>query len=84
MSGRDRTTVFWIRYARLRRNRASITDWPGYRLMLISQAENLISHGADHSGAIAAGLARLKAGTDLGFVPSGGFEHSDPPVRKRH
>jgi hypothetical protein len=52
--------------------------------MLISQAENLISHGADHSGAIAAGLARLKAGTDLGFVPSGGFEHSDPPVRKRH
>lgn len=64
MSG-DRVTVFWIRYARLRRNSSSITDWPGYRQMLIDQATWLVSHSFDHSGAIAAAKARLVSGEDL-------------------
>jgi hypothetical protein len=65
MSSRDRTTIFWIRYARLRRNSSSITDWPGYREMLIRHAGELISHGKDHGGAILAAKQRLMSGEDL-------------------
>lgn len=67
MSGSDRQTIFWIRYARLRRKSSSITDWPGYRRMLMDQARWLIAHNYDSAGAIKAALDRLASGEDLRY-----------------
>jgi hypothetical protein len=78
LKGRDRTTIFWIRYARLRRNSSSITDWPGYREMLIRHAGELISHGKDHGGAILAAKQRLMSGEDLRVSMRSGLSPANP------
>lgn len=59
MNGRDRQTVFWIRYIRWCRGVSLVTTWPEYRRLLLKQACWLIEHGRDRNGTIAAAHERL-------------------------
>lgn len=74
MSSRDRTTVFWIRYARWCRGTSPVSTWPEYRELLMRQAEWLIRHGRDRNGAISNALVKLSAveavalGEDIKFI----------------